>query len=349
MQTFLYYCENINCRFHTPFVEGSPLAVDFLRELGMEPSTSLEFCMYCHCQGLMLTREVAVAPHTQPITVPELYGATIFCADLSASMHERYKDRPGTRYNAVVQSIAWLLRDLAGLGDGFAAAGRRPQYDRMLFSFVRFAMGASVFQLPDGKGSATPYFTLDQLARSSNWGSEKGYFKLQDIVDTVRDVILPKSLSDIDVHGTELEPALGKVIDIAKTLSQDEPTAGLPANYAGLGAIPKFPDKKRLYSLVYTDGQVHDQRRALAVAQSFDTQAPALTRVTVFLGDAAQEGHAAGGGILRQLASPCFAWHGDSPRIGYFDQDQARDLRKVLRMVTISDSGICPECAQRNP
>jgi hypothetical protein len=346
MQTFYYYCENTSCKFNAPFPEGSQLAAEFCRELGLDSDASLESCMFCPaCDSLMLTKEINVSTK-HLIQAPELYGSLIFCADLSASMHERYQNRPGTRYVAVVQSIASLLRELAGVGDGFAAAGRRPHYDHLLFSFVRFARGASLFRLEDA--TPTPYFSLERLARASNWSQdEQGYFKLQDIVNTVREVLLPKTPPLIDVHGTQLQPALAQVLEVARTLAADTPADGLPANFAGIGAIPKFTEKKRLYAVVYTDGQVHDVPATTREIARLDREVPELLRVTVFLGDSKQEGEEAGGGILRQIASPCFASHGESPRFGYFNQDQARDLRKVLRMVTIADLGICPECAQR--
>lgn len=355
-----YYCDNPSCRFHTPFSGGSAEATAFLEALGLPADHRIEECVFCSCDGLVLTADAdvpslgpqrAAAPIDRPEQpASELYGALIFCADLSGSMLSKNPGQAETRYDAVVRGLARLLRDLAGQGQGYASGSRRPHYDHLLFSFVRFARNTSIFHL-SGHGE---WFTLQMLATAHRWShDDEGFFRAEDIEHTCRQHLIPmidaKRGIQAVVQGdeTDLAGALRQASALAQQVAAARPGApGFPANFAGLGRIPRFPDRKKLYLALYSDGRVNAQGK-LDAEKALDEAvrtSPDLLRLTVFFGSQEDERASHGGQLLRALASPCFSAAHANWLPAYFSPEQAHDLHKVLRMVTVTQLGICPVC-----
>lgn len=365
MSTKLYYCDNRHCRYNTPFADGSLPALAFRKALGIAPQDDLDGCIFCSCEdGTMLHTDQTVVGNTSlldrpPLPPPAEYGALILCADLSGSMMgRRPANQAGSRIEAVIQAFALLLRELAGKGDGYSAAGRRAHYNHLLIAVVRYAQDCNVFRLGDQEDSPV-WFTLQQLAEHAKWGFEDtGDFKKSDVLATVREHLLPmkqasspKIDSVVKPEGTNLALAIKEVAKLSQQLMAARQGApGLPLNFGQIGQIPAAAGRKKLYAVIYTDGEVPNPKLELEAAKALDRDVPDLLRITVFLGDPEKDDKQGGGGValLQAIASRCYATsHGEDAPQAYFPPEKAGDLRKVIRMATVSNLGLCPVCMDK--
>lgn len=356
--TTRYRCDQNPCRkgYHVPFADGTAQSNSFKQASQLPINWSMDEVFTCVCERGLIVPVEDPQPQQQvddDDVVKEWYGVLLLVCDLSGSMGVALRGSDGvrpargarfgdpSRWELVTDAVAKLLSDFSQSGN---------HYDRLLLSVVRFGKNFSTFRLKtrNGPPEGVRWFTTKMLAQAEAWPTANyDVFDQDAIRDTVRKSMLPRSA--VDGAGTNLAPALEEAQRLAELVCSPPPKCPeLPENFGGIEVMQQIPGSnlsfQKFWGVIYSDGLVGDESRALACKDALQAAAPGMIRLTAFFGDESDAAAAAGGQLMAKLATSCTLDH-PAPVPAYFDHHESQRLRHIIRLATSAEGkGFCPQC-----